>query len=233
MPKKKIQDTLKIPDFAIETLGHAMYDSPLRDSMEGDICKTGFIDDSRRIVYDDSISCIKQFLSLGIDPPSMEVAGPRKKIYFNPSNSRAVIVTAGGLCPGLNDVVRALFNEMHYLYRVKEVIGIRYGLAGLVPRVGQPPITINPELVENIHRNGGSFLGSSRGPQNSGEIVDFLERERISIFSPSAATAPSARRSTSPKKSSGANSKFRSSASPRQSITTLVLSNAHSVFKPQ
>lgn len=182
MPKKKIQDTLKVPDFAIETLGHAMYDSPLRDSMEGDICKTGFVDDSRRIVYDDSISCIKQFLSLGIDPPSMEVAGPRKKIYFNPSNSRAVIVTAGGLCPGLNDVVRALFNEMHYLYRVKEVIGIRYGLAGLVPRVGQPPIFITPELVANIHRDGGSFLGSSRGPQNSVEIVDFLERERISIF---------------------------------------------------
>ena len=33
-------------------------------------------------------------------------AGPREKIYFKPEQVKAAIVTCGGLCPGLNDVIR-------------------------------------------------------------------------------------------------------------------------------
>ena len=179
---KNNHETSDLPDFTIETLGPAQYESPLKKHMDDKMCKKGFVNDSERIVYDAGINKIKNFISQKIDPPSMEVAGPRQKIYFKPSNTRAAIVTCGGLCPGLNDVIRALFMEMHYRYQVREVLGIRFGFSGLVPRVGLPPIKLIPGMLENIHREGGSFLGSSRGPQKSEEIVDFLEREQINIL---------------------------------------------------
>ena len=181
MPKKN-PETEITPDFSIENLGPAKYDSPLIKHMDENLYKMVFVSDTDRIVYDTSLKNIKSFKSVGVDPPSMEIAGPRKKIYFDPSSTRAAIVTCGGLCPGLNDVIRAIYMEMFYRYGVKEIFGIRYGYAGLVPRIGEPPIKITPGIVENIHREGGSFLGSSRGPQNSSEMVDFLERERINIL---------------------------------------------------
>ena len=181
MPEKN-HDNAESPDFSIETLGAPEHESPLKKYMDEKIGMEGFIDDNRRIVYDADITNIKSFTSEGIDPPSMEIAGPREKIFFNPPNTRAAIVTCGGLCPGLNDVVRALFMELNYRYRIKEILGIRYGLSGLVPRIGRPPVKITPEMVENIHQAGGSFLGSSRGPQDSSEIVDFLEREQVNIL---------------------------------------------------
>ncbi|MFC1529076.1 ATP-dependent 6-phosphofructokinase, partial [Candidatus Latescibacterota bacterium] len=138
--------------------------------------------DDESIVYNPKLEHLKTHFSKGIDPPSMEIAGPREKIFFNPSDVRTAIVTCGGLCPGINDVIRALFMELYYRYHVKDVIGIRYGFSGLVPRIGRPPVVITVGMVENIHRNGGTFLGSSRGPQDSKEIVDFLERERINIL---------------------------------------------------
>ncbi len=171
-----------VPDFIIEKLGTPHYDSPLITHLEGKLDVTGFINDNERIVCDPRIEHIKQVISEGTDPPSMEVAGPREKIFFNPSDVRAAIVTCGGLCPGINDVIRALYMEMHYRYRIRKVIGIRFGYSGLVPRIGLPPLDIKPQMVENIHREGGTFLGSSRGPQDSKEIVDFLERERINIL---------------------------------------------------
>jgi 6-phosphofructokinase 1 len=177
-----ISENDTIPDFTIDRLGTPRYDSPLKAHMEDKLGTHGFVRDDERIVYNPKLKHIKSCVSEGIDPPSMEVAGPREKIFFNPSDVRAAIVTCGGLCPGINDVIRALFMEMHYRYHVKEVVGIRYGFSGLVPRIGKAPIVITAGMVENIHRDGGTFLGSSRGPQDSGEIVDFLERERINIL---------------------------------------------------
>ena len=177
-----ITEETTTPDFSIERLGTPHYDSPLITHLEGKLGATGFINDNERIVFDPRIEHIKQDISEGKDPPSMEVAGPREKIFFNPSDVRAAIVTCGGLCPGINDVIRALYMVMHYRYRVRKVIGIRFGYSGLVPRIGLPPLDIKPNMVENIHREGGTFLGSSRGPQDSKEIVDFLERERINIL---------------------------------------------------
>jgi 6-phosphofructokinase 1 len=169
-------------DFTIETLGPAQYTSPLHEHLECLSSRMGFVEDTDRIVYDPSIASIKAWMAREMDPPSMEVAGPRRKLFFNPSSFRAAIVTAGGLCPGLNDVIRALYMEMHYIYRVKEVLGIRYGFSGLVPRVGQPPIVLTPAMVANIHKDGGTILGSSRGPQDPKEMVDFLERERVNAL---------------------------------------------------
>ncbi|MFC1489824.1 ATP-dependent 6-phosphofructokinase [Candidatus Latescibacterota bacterium] len=181
MPDKNLH-TVKSPDFIIETLGPAKYDSPIKGYMDSKISNKGFRKDTDRTIYDTCVHSIKDYASKGIDPPSMEIAGPKEKLYFDPKNTKAAIVTCGGLCPGLNDVVRAIFMIMHYRYKVKEVLGIKYGFSGLVPRIGVSPVVITPEMVANIHRDGGTFLGSSRGPQDSSEIVDFLEREQINIL---------------------------------------------------
>lgn len=179
---ESLPDQAEALDFTIETLGPAQHTSPLQEHMEGLSSRMGFVEDTERIVHDPRIESIKAWIARETDPPSMEVAGPRRKIYFNPSNSRAAIMTAGGICPGLNDVIRALFMELHYIYRVKEVLGIRYGYSGLAPRVGQPPVVLTPAMVANIHKDGGTILGSSRGPQEPKEMVDFLERERINVL---------------------------------------------------
>lgn len=180
--QKKTPEPLDTPNFEVEILGSAKYDSPLTGYMDEKLIKEGFVSDNSRRVYNDNLDSLQLYAAQKMDPPSMEVAGPRKKIYFNPVNTRAAIVTCGGLCPGLNDVIRTIYMEMSFRYRVKEVLGIRYGLAGLVPRIGAPPIKLTQEMVGSIHRDGGSYLGSSRGPQNPVEVVDFLEREMINIL---------------------------------------------------
>lgn len=174
--------TIDIPDFTIARLGTPKYPSPLVPHYEASDTSFGFVGENERIVFDPRLDRLKQAFKDNIDPPSMEKAGPRKHIYFNPADVRAAVVTCGGLCPGINDVIRALYMELHYRYRVKDVIGIRYGYTGLVPRIGVPPVHIMPNMVENIHREGGTFLGSSRGPQDPKEMVDFLERERIDML---------------------------------------------------
>ena len=107
----------------------------------------------------------------GTTPPTdgllFELAGPRARLFFEPSRTRAGVVTCGGLCPGLNDVIRSLFLELHYAYGVQEVVGFRNGYQGLDPVLGAEPIVLTRELVDGIHRLGGSVLGTSRGPVES------------------------------------------------------------------
>ena len=111
-----------------------------------------------------------------------EKAGPRERIFFDPARTRAAIVTCGGLCPGLNDVIRSVFLELHMNYGVPEIFGIRYGYQGLNPQEGMPPVRLTLETVEDIHRAGGTILGSSRGSQEPSVMVDFLRDQRIDIF---------------------------------------------------
>lgn len=118
-------------------------------------------------------------------PPSdlaFELAGPREHVFFDPAQTRAAIVTCGGLCPGLNNVVRTLFFELHENYGVSEVLGIRYGYAGLNPAVAQPPIVLSHDFVENIHYHGGTVLGTSRGEQSASAVVDYLVSAKINIL---------------------------------------------------
>lgn len=112
----------------------------------------------------------------------LEIAGARRRIFFNPAETRAGIVTCGGLCPGLNNVIRSLFLELHFGYGVKEVIGFRDGYRGLDPERGTPPVTITPELVDDIHGEGGTILGTSRGPVETRVAVDHLIRLGINIL---------------------------------------------------
>ncbi|MDD3310516.1 ATP-dependent 6-phosphofructokinase [Pseudodesulfovibrio sp.] len=111
-----------------------------------------------------------------------EKAGPREKIYFDPSKTKCAIVTCGGLCPGINDVIRAIVNEAHYNYGIRTVIGIRFGLRGFIPRYGYDVAELTPQSVSEIHHFGGTVLGSSRGPQDPGEIVDSLERMNVNVL---------------------------------------------------
>jgi 6-phosphofructokinase 1 len=111
-----------------------------------------------------------------------ELAGPRAKLFFDPSQTRAGIVTCGGLCPGMNNVIRSLFNELHHAYGVPEVLGFRGGYQGLDPARGQPPIRLTSESVDNIHRHGGTVLGTSRGQVDEAAAVENLARLGVNIL---------------------------------------------------
>lgn len=111
-----------------------------------------------------------------------EGAGPRRELYFDPGKTKCAIVTCGGLCPGLNDVIRAIVLEAHHAYGMPSVLGIRYGLEGFIPRYKHDVMELTPSSVEHIYQFGGTLLGSSRGPQSPEEIVDALERMNISIL---------------------------------------------------
>jgi 6-phosphofructokinase 1 len=111
-----------------------------------------------------------------------EQSGPMEKIFFDPAAVTAGIVTCGGLCPGINDVIRAIFMELHFRYKVPKVLGFRYGYEGLVERFGHKPLELNHEFVTNIHQNGGSILSSSRGNQDAGEMIDTMQKYGVNIL---------------------------------------------------
>jgi 6-phosphofructokinase 1 len=111
-----------------------------------------------------------------------EKAGPREKIFLDHAKTKAAIVTCGGLCPGLNNVIRSVYLQLHYHYGVSSVLGIRYGYSGFAPQCGAPPTWLNTEMVNDIHQRGGTLLGSSRGPVSPDIIVDFLEQRGINIL---------------------------------------------------
>jgi 6-phosphofructokinase 1 len=113
---------------------------------------------------------------------SMELAGPREEVFFDPATTKAAIVTCGGLCPGINNVIRTCVYELMHNYGVSAVLGIRYGYKGLNPAEGRPPISLTPELVEGIHHQGGTMLGTSRGPQEAAKTVDYLHREGVNVL---------------------------------------------------
>lgn len=111
-----------------------------------------------------------------------ELAGPRRRLYFEPGRTRAAIVTCGGLCPGLNNVIRSAYLELHHRYGLHEVYGIRYGYAGLDPARRYEPLLLTPAVVEDIHKQGGTLLGTSRGPVPPDTIVNFLRARDIGIL---------------------------------------------------
>ncbi len=161
-------------DWGIRKLGTCRVESPMKTNQ--------FIEDTDNVLYHRRLSEITSFLDSGKTPPAFEVAGPREKIYFDPSKLKCGVVTCGGLCPGLNDVVRAVVLGLSYHYGVKSIFGFRYGFEGLTYRYGHPTVDLNPDTVRNIHKEGGTILGTSRGPQDVSEMVDTLERMNIGIL---------------------------------------------------
>jgi 6-phosphofructokinase 1 len=141
-----------------------------------------FVCDQEQILYDSHTSKIRQCLDKGKELPAMELAGPREKIYFDPSKLKCGIVTCGGICPGVNDVIRSLVMSLFHHYGVKNIFGFPYGFEGLSWRYGHTPRELTPQNVNYIHGMGGSLLGSSRGPQDVSEMVDTLERMNVQML---------------------------------------------------
>ena len=141
-----------------------------------------FAKEDERVLFHSDPKEIQDYLCKEKDPPSFEMAGPRKAVYFDHSKLRCAVVTCGGLCPGLNDVIRAIVLSLFYHYGVPTVFGLPYGYEGLSYKYGHVPIELNPDRVKDIHQQGGTILGSSRGPQDVAEMVDTLERMNIGIL---------------------------------------------------
>src|SRR5215471_16843264 len=152
----------------ITTLGATGYSSPLKR----------WVNDSERV----PATIVRTVDARPADGLLFELAGARKHLFFNPPETRAGIVTCGGLCPGLNDVIRSLFFELHHAYGVKEVFGFRSGYQGLDPEHGAEPLILTPEIVDGIHLQAGTILGTSRGPVDIARAVDNLIRRRVNIF---------------------------------------------------
>ncbi len=164
----------------IKNLGTCEYLSPLQTARGLEV---QFRTDNERVLLAHRVD----INAPPIDPraesvESFEVAGPRRKIFFDPSRTTAGIVTCGGLCPGLNDIIKGLVTQLWTRYGVTKIFGFRYGYQGLVQRLGHTPLTFKPESVKQIHLLGGSILGSSRGNQPASEMVDTLEEMGVDIL---------------------------------------------------
>ncbi|MBP9013211.1 MAG: ATP-dependent 6-phosphofructokinase [Smithella sp.] len=161
-------------NFTIASLGRPTITSPLKIS--------NFTDDKKRLLFKTHTDDFDSMTDKKGRPLSVELAGPREKIFFHPSKTKAAIVTCGGLCPGINDVIRSITIALYYNYKVKNIVGIRYGLRGLNPRFGHKPVRLYPDTVKDISNLGGSILSTSRGPQDADIVVDYLIKTNINIL---------------------------------------------------
>jgi 6-phosphofructokinase 1 len=166
----------ELPDLSIEKLGPATIDSPLLRS------NSHFVDDAEKILMCSHSEELKVYRDFGKEIPVLETAGPRRQIFFDPKKLICGVVTCGGLCPGLNDVVRTITLSLIWQYGVKEVLGFRYGYSGLSSKAPVPPVALTPELVDEIHLKGGDILSSSRGPQEPEDMVNGLEKRGIGLL---------------------------------------------------
>ncbi len=161
-------------DFTIRNLGECTIDSPMKGIK--------FTEDDKYILFHREFNDIQSYLEKGISPPSFEAAGPREKLFFDPEDLTCGIVTCGGLCPGINDVIRSIVISLHYHYGVRNIYGFPYGYQGLIPEYGHSPVQLTPEMVNLISERGGTMLASSRGNQDTSLMVDTLERMKIGIL---------------------------------------------------
>jgi 6-phosphofructokinase 1 len=170
-------------DLDVPTLGECAYDSPL-SAILGLRRKTKhYVDESDRVLLDDTLGMVaERGVAELAQLPAFEPGGPRRRIFFDPTKTTVGIVTCGGLCPGLNDVIKHLVLEVWQHYGVRRILGLRFGYQGLVPRYGHQAMELNPETVSGIGEQGGTILGSSRGIQDPEEMVDFLQDRRINIL---------------------------------------------------
>ena len=171
------EDILNYPekfDLSIDSVGTGTLKSPMKG--------VPFVAESDRVSLTADIDRIKAFQEQGIEIPSLEAAGPRETIFHDPAWTRAGIVTCGGLCPGLNNVIKGLVQVLWFDYGVRNIFGIPYGYRGLNPAYGYSPIILDPDVVDAIQEDGGTILGSSRGNQDAKVMVDTLMRLNINVL---------------------------------------------------
>ena len=164
----------------IKILGPCKFSSPLQTASSLEI---KFRSDNERVLLENRVDLDAPPINPQDDAvQSFELAGPREKLFFDPARTTAGIVTCGGLCPGLNDIIKGLVTQLWTRYGVSKIFGFRYGYQGLVQAMGYAPITFRPDSVKQIHLLGGTVLGSSRGLQPVGEMVDTLEDMGVDIL---------------------------------------------------
>jgi 6-phosphofructokinase 1 len=161
-------------DFSIDNLGKRLIESPLNVS--------NFTQDKKRLLFNSYLDNYSSCNDQDGQPLSVELAGPRNKIFFHPDRTKAAIVTCGGLCPGINDVIRSITMTLFYRYGVKDIAGIKYGLRGLNPIYGHELVRLSPEIVDDITSVGGSILSTSRGPQDTVKLVNSLFELNVNIL---------------------------------------------------
>jgi len=167
---------VRLEDFAIPTLGEARFHSPLNPN------RLLFTNEANRVLYFSHQAPLEACLKAGRTLPAFEPAGPRPKNYFDSRTINCGIVTCGGLCPGINNVIRTIVYEGYQRYHVKRIYGFRNGYHGMIKGNEPGPLLLDTEMVNAIHQQGGTILGSSRGPQDPVRMVDYLQDLNISIL---------------------------------------------------
>lgn len=173
---------MKYEDFLVTTLGRGNVVSPLKQSQREDSPVYKFVDDNDRIVFDNSLEYYLSCMESGEKPVSFEKAGPKEMIFFEPAKTKVGIVTCGGICPGLNNVIRSIVHQLYYRYGISRILGFKYGYAGFISDYNHEVIEFNPDMVSDIHNAGGTILGTSRGNQDVSKIVDTLEIMNINVL---------------------------------------------------
>jgi 6-phosphofructokinase 1 len=166
-------------DLAITRLGERTVDTPLGELLGGREDTVHYVTETDRVLLDDTLGVAKR-RGAAAGLPAFNPGGPRAKLYFEPSTVTAGIVTCGGLCPGLNNVVRGLVLQLANGYGATSILGFRNGFRGLTD--GSEPLALTPESVRDIHKRGGTILGTSRGNQDPAVMVDTLRRHRVDML---------------------------------------------------
>jgi 6-phosphofructokinase 1 len=176
------QLTLTAADLAVPTLGPATIPSPLDGGLLARYDSVHYVADTDRVLLDDTLDmAVRRRLPVS-ELPAFEPGGPRRLLFFEPARTRVGVVTCGGLCPGLNNVVRGLVMELHGHYGVPSVTGFRNGYRGLTRAGGVDTLALTPETVRGLTDQGGTVLGTSRGNQDPAEMVDTLLDQDIDVL---------------------------------------------------
>lgn len=163
-------------DLEVQTLGKCTFPSPLIGR------GVPFVEDDNRVLVPRETPDVEQLVKACQPLPSFEQAGARREIFFESQGLTAAIVTCGGLCPGLNDVIRSIVMTCRYVYDIRRIVGFRYGYSGLSAKSTEAPLLLTPEMVVRLHEKGGSMLGNSRGDHSAREMVDTLVNWDVSIL---------------------------------------------------
>jgi 6-phosphofructokinase 1 len=169
-------------DLTVKNLGVCRIESPLGSLVQNRRSTLHYVDEADVVLFDDTRAMVAG-RGVGADElPGFEPGGPRGRIFFDPSKTRVGIVTCGGLCPGLNDVIRAIVLELTNRYGVQRIYGFRNGYQGFIAKHGRAVLDLTPEVVSGINEYGGTILGTSRGQQDPHEIVDCLEQLSLNVL---------------------------------------------------
>ncbi|HKM07837.1 MAG TPA: 6-phosphofructokinase, partial [Sphaerochaeta sp.] len=170
-------------DFTIPNLGEAKIFSPILMSSSHNDGQADYVSDDDHILYSIDTDIDDKGHPVPRHDETVELAGPRQKIYYNPAHTHAAITTCGGICPGMNNVIRAVVRCFWYRYGVRRISGVQFGYQGLLENSPWPLIPLDPDVVDEIQEKGGTILGSARGGgKKVDEIVDTLEKLNINIL---------------------------------------------------